>query len=923
MAGMELRNRAREIGAIDSLLGGARAHAGGALVLRGEPGVGLTALLDHAAGEARDMCVLQVAGVDAEVDIPYGALHRLLAPEVWWRHRLHLPWAQRAALGEAFRFAAPGPGEPNALLVALGTLTLLARAAEDQPVLCTIDDAEQLDEHSANALAFAARRIGADGVAMLFARREPSAAREFLADLDELVVGGLDEAHARALIDAVFGHRLDPSVLEWILSETDGNPRAILGLPSVLPEPTTSVFAGPLPLARRMEEEFLQKLRALSPGAHEIILLAAVLHDGSVPLFWSAVAVLGLSKDAYREAEDTGLLKIGTRVSLRGSLLRSAVFGAAAPDARRRIHGALGEAANAAGDGVRAALHRAAASSEPDEALASALVAATTEARRRGGTRSVAALLERAGAFTPDPAVRAVRLLEGADAWLAAGSPGRAAALLAETAPLPLTELDRARAAKLHAQVAQMLGQAADSATLLLRAAQEIAVHDPRLGREALLEALEAAVYFSRLGSGGTVLQTAQAALELSTEETGTGPDLLLHGLAQLFTLGHEAALPTLRRALDVLQADANPRWLTLGGLVALELGDDAAFGALAATGAERPGASRLSPLSVSLGYLAGLEDLIVGRLAKAAGRHTDLRILADAVRDPTIGGVADAGSLMVWAWRGDPGVETRALIDRGARDAMAAEQGRYYALSRYALAVYENGLGGYEEALTAAQDAVEGRALYIATFALPELVEAAVRSGEREIAADALHELSARMLPSGTNWALGMLARSGALLAEGDEAELLYREAIERLGECRVVPQLARAHLLYGEWLRRRRRRRDAREHLRRAEGMFVAMSVEGFAARARGELQATGEHIGPRQPQPTDALTAQEARIAALVADASSNSAIAAQLFLSPRTIEYHLQKVYRKLGVTSRIELARTLMVSETPEHEPRSS
>ena len=915
---VQLRNRTREIGAIDSLLERARSNAGGALVLRGEPGVGLTALLDYGADEVRDMWVLRVAGVEAEAHVAYGALHRLLAPDVWWRHHMHLPLAQRFALEQAFGLEVPGnderPAELNALLVGLGTLSLLARAAEERPVLCAVDDVEQLDEHSASALALVARRLGADRVAMLFARREPSDARDFFGDLDELVVGGLDVVDARALIDAVYGHRLDSDVRERILAETDGNPRAIVELPSVFPAPSVSLFGEPLPLAKRFEQHFVTTLSNLSKNAQETVLLASLLHDGSTTLFWSASALLGLPSDAYREAEDAGLLRIGTRVVLCGSLLRSAVYSSATPEDRRRVHLALAGAAAAAGDSVQSVWHRAAASSAPDEELAAALVVAGIELRRRGDTTTSATLLQRASAVTPDPAMRAVRLLDAASAWLAAGSPGRSSALLAETTPLPLTDLDRALAAKLRAQAAQMLGQGADSAALLLRAARDIAGHDAPLGREALLEALEAAIYHGRFGSGGPVRQAAVATLELSTDEPVTAPDLLLRGLALLFAEGHESGAPTLRRAVEALEAGDDLRWLTLGGLAALELWDDAALAAIVAAGSEPVAVSRASPLGVSLGYLAGLDHVVAGRFTKAGHWYGDMQALAEAVRDPAIAGVADAGTLMMWAWRGESGGDGRALIDRCARDAMASEQGRYYALTRYALAVHENGLGRYEEALIASEDAVEDRGLYLAGFALPELIEAAVRSDEREVAADALAELTSRTLASGTSWALGMLARSRALLAEDDAAAALYQEAIERLVACRAAPQLARAHLLYGEWLRRRRRRRDARDHLRRAQGMFVAMSADGFAARAGGELQAAGERSRIREPEATETLTAQESRIASLVAAASSNPQIAAQLFLSPRTVEYHLHKIYRKLGVTSRVELARMLMANE---------
>lgn len=923
---MQLQNRTREIEAIDSLLVQARDHVGGSLVLRGAPGVGLTSLLDYGGDEAVDRWVLRMAGIEAETHIAYGALHRLLAPELLWRHRLQLPGPQRLALEHAFGLAAlPAAAElhseVNVLLVGLGALTLLARAAEDRPVFCAIDDFELVDEHSAAALAFVARRLGADRVAMLFARHEPCDARDFLGDLDEIVVRGLEDGEARALIDAAYGHRLDVNVREWILAETEGNPRAIVELPSVLPTPGTALLDEPLPLARRMEQHYTQALVGLSAGARDMVLLAAVLHNGSTSLFWRASELLGLGDDAYREAEDAGVLRSGTRVVLRGSLLRSAIYGAATPNDRRRIHRALGDAADGVADDVGAAWHHSAASAEPDETIAAALVAATIEARRRGDATTLATLLQRASALTPDPAVRGVRLLEAAGAWIAAGSPGRASVLLDETTPLPLSDLDRAIAAKLRAQLVHQLGQSADSAALLLRAALDIAVHDERLGREALLEALEAAIYRGRFGSGGAVVQAAAAGLEFSTEETDDAADLLLHGLALLFTSGHEQAAPVIQRAIDALSAGDDPRWITLAGLAALELWDDAALARLVASGLEHAGAQRTTTVHVSLSYLAGLDHLVTGRFARADEWVGDTRALSDAARDATIAGVADAGSLMVWAWKGLPASESRAQIDAYARDAMSAELGRYYALTRYALAVHANGLGQYEEAARAAQDAVEDRGLYIATLALPELIEAAVRTGEEGIAMSALAELVPRTIPSATSWGLGMLARSCALLADAQPAaESLYLEAIERLTACRAVPQLARTHLVYGEWLRRRRRRRDARDHLRRAAGMFVAMGADGFAARAEAELRATGERSRARRAQEAEALTPQETRIARLVAAAASNPEIAAQLFLSPRTIEYHLHKIYRKLGVSSRVELAGVLLAHHGAEEDP---
>jgi DNA-binding CsgD family transcriptional regulator len=917
---MELLDRTHEIRAIDSLLEHARQEVGGALVLRGEPGVGLTTLLDYAADAAPDMSVLRVVGVDAELQVAYGALHRLLAPEVWWRHNLHLPMPQRVALERAFGLdghPAPLTTGPDTLAVGLGTLSLLARAAEERPVLCTVDNAEQVDEPSAAALALAARRLGADRIAMLFARRDPSEGRDYISDLEALVVGGLEAADARSLIDSVFGHRLDGPLRERILVETAGNPRAIVDLPSVLPPVPHADSVGPLPLGERLRDEFARRLRALSPAARDTILLAATVQDESAARFWHAADRLGLGLDASREAENAGLLRVGALVTLASPLLRSAVYGLATPEDRRRVHAAVADAADEAGDDVRHAWHRAAAAAAPSEEVAAALATAAGMVRRAGNGAGAALMLERAAALTPDPGTRAVRLLAGAEDRLATGAAGRSSALLADAALLNLEGLPAARAAMLRGRLAQSLGQPAEGAALMLVAAAEIAELDEELGRTAHLEALEAAVYGSRFGSGGAVVAAATAALRYPARAGAPAADLLLRGLAVLFTSGHAAATPTLRRALAALDAGTDPRWVALGGLTALELWDDVGFRAMASAVGRVGEASALAPVSLSLTYLAGLDHLITGRFTRAADHYADARILADAARDAAIAGIADAGSLLVHAWRGTD--DARPMIDRIARDALAMERGRFYALTRYASAVIENAYGNYGAALVAAEETVEDRGLYLATFALPELVEAAVRIGDRTVALGALELLEARTVPSGTEWALGMLARSRALVADTKAAEPLYREAVDRLVNTRAVPQLARAHLLYGEWLRRRRRRRDAQQQLRRAEGMFVAMSAEAYAARAQSELEATGMQPHPRPAQPADGLTPQEARIATLVADGSSNPEIAAKLFISPRTVEYHLSKVFRKLGVSSRVELARTMIASQTADTE----
>ena len=905
---------------MDTLLEGARRGAGGALVLRGESGIGLTSLLDHAVSGADDMQVLRVSGIGAETRIPYGALHRLLTTTL--PGRAALPAQQLGALEGAFGLASrpalgTNPGT-NLLLVGLGTLSLLSHSSEGRPMLCVVDDAEELDDQFAGALALAARRLGADAIAMLIARRYPHEAQDQFADLDELLVGGLAAADARALMRSALGPRLDVSTRERLVLETGGNPLAILELPRSVSLGTGSPFEAPLPLGLRLKQHFVGRLEVLSRPARELLLLAAISAGADPALFWRAADLLGLDLEPAYELEGAGLLLTQPIVAIGSSLVRSAAYGAASPEDRARVHLALAEAAEQAAAPVPAAWHRAAAALGPDESVAAALADAAEQLRQRGSATDSAVFLERAGSLTPEPAARARRLLDAARDRLASGVAGRAAALVAEVSALPLAPLERARAAMLRAQVAQSLGQGGDGASLMLRAAKEIAKHEPRLGREALLEALETAIFVGRFGSGGPVLEAARAARVVSSDDSDAPADLLLDGLALLFTEGQEPALPVLARAFRALQREPGGRWHTLGGLAALELWDDRVLETLVAADVELARTTPLSPISLSLGYPAGLDHVVAGRFTKAAERYDDTRVLADAVRDPAIAGIADAGSLLVSAWRGPP-EEARMLIERCARDAMSHDLGRYYAFTRYALAVLANALGRYDEALTAAQETIEDNGLYLATFALPEAVESAARLGDEKTAAEAVERLAARTL-SGTDWALGMLARSRALL-DGPEAEALYAEAIERLAECRAVPQLARAHLLYGEWLRRHRRRRDAREHLRRAHGLFVAMSADVFAERTRGELEATGEHVTPRADGRSDVLTPQEARIAALAAAGDSNPEIGARLYISSRTVEYHLHKIYRKLAISSRVELVHALDAAEAVDGYPK--
>jgi DNA-binding CsgD family transcriptional regulator len=905
---MQLLGREREVPALHGLLDATRAGRGGALVLRGEHGVGLTALLEYAVASASDMRVVRGRGAAAESTLAFAALHQL---SVSMLDRLdELPGPQQDALAAAFgRIGGP---PPDRFLVGLAVLGLLAKAAEERPLLGVIDDVHWLDPASAEALAFVGCRLAGEAAALVLAVHEPDRPGASLAGIPDLRVGSLPQDAARALLASVVSGPLDATVRERLLAEAGGIPLGLVELPAQL---TPDQLAGlstlpePLPVGERLRHSLVGSVGALPPETRTFLLLAAAAPKAAASVIWTAAARLAISVDAAAPAEAGGLVRVGQQIVFRHPLVRLAIYEAASVAERRKVHQALAETIDPRVDPDRRAWHRASASLAPDEDVATELEGAATRAKGRGDDASAAALLERAAGLTPDPGRRYGRTLAAVQAAVAAGSLGRATFLLAEAHPQPVDGLQRAEAERLRASIALALGQAADRATMLLSAARTLEPLDVRLARDSYLEALEAAVYTGRLGSG-SLLETAQAARSAppAPESRADPSDLLLDGLALLVSAGHEAATPAVRRAIEALRGADEPRWLALGCLAAIEIWDDEGLHELTTRRAELVGGLGGHPLPLALDPLAGMDDVLAGRLGTATAPFAEARDLPDQAEDGA--GLIRPGELIAAAWRGRA-AEARGLTEACMREAFARDLGLYVAVARYAIAVLELGLGRYEAAASAARQACEEPALYVVTSALPELIEAAARTGERELAFSAVGRLAERTLPSSTEWGLGTLARSQALLAEGAEAERLYQQAIGHLRRSRASPQLARAHLVYGEWLRRERRRREAREQLRTARDMFVFMGAQAFGERARVELAATGEHArrGAKKSS-ADLLTPQEAQIARLVADGASNGEIAARLFISPRTVEYHLHKVFRKLDVSSRTQLARAL-------------
>lgn len=900
-----LRGRRDESDALDRLLTGVRAGQSQVLVVRGEAGVGKSALLEHLVQSASGCHVARAAGVEYEMELAYAGLHQLCAPMLELRERLPAP--QRDALETAFGLTSGPP--PDRFVVGLSVLSLLSEVAEEQPLICVIDDAQWLDGASALALAFVSRRLLAESVGLVFAVRQSSDVRE-LAGLPELLLGGLKEPDAGALLDSAWPGRLDEQVRDRVIAESQGNPLALLELPRGL---RAAELAGGFgitdvaPLANRMEQSFLRRLDSLSSETRRLLLLAAAEPVGDMTLLWRAAGGLGLGADAAASARAAGLIDMGALVRFRHPLVRSAVYQAAPDGDRQEVHRALAEATDAVSDPDRRAWHRARAASGLDESVADELERSAGRAQARGGIAAAAAFLERAAELTPDSARRGRRALAAAQAELDSGAPEVAQQLLAAAEACPLDELQHARLDRLRAEIAFALRRGRDAPPLLLAAAQRLEPLDSESALETYLEALGAAVFAGRLSDQVGPREAAAAARDALRRRQPPRPtDRFLEGLATRYTESYVAGVVPLRRALhEFAQDDGGDfmRWFWLRWLVAGDLWDDEMWHEVA-TRAVRLGreSGALNVLPLALGYRA-VVHLHAGEFAAASALTEE----ADAITAATGNAPARYATLLLAAWRG---VEAESLDDMnwGLENAVARGEGRGIGGYGYATAVFYNGLGRYEAALASARSACEYDDLGIFGFCLVELVEAGARSGAHKEAADALRRLEERTSAVGTDWALGVQAWSRALLTDGQAAESLYREAIERLGSSRIAVHLARAHLAYGEWLRRKTRRIDAREHLRTAHDMFSRSGAQAFAERARRELRASGETARSRTDETRGELTPQEAQIARLAREGLSNPEIGAQLFISPRTVQYHLHKVFAKLEITSRNQLSR---------------
>jgi DNA-binding CsgD family transcriptional regulator len=908
--GIRLYGRRTECRALDRLITDVRRSQSRVLILRGEPGVGKSVLLDYLAGRASGSgCrVARVAGVQSEMELAFAGLHQLCAPILSCAELLPAP--QRDALRMASGLAAGPP--PNRFFVGLAVLSMLAGAAGERPLICLVDDEQWLDRASAQVLGLAARRLGAHPVGLVFAARDPSAD---LAGLPELEVGGLRDEDVRALLASVLSGPLDTRIGDRLVAETRGNPLVLLELLRGL---TPAVLAGGFGLpgvvpAGRIEDGFTRQLDALPDQTRRLVQLAAADPSGNSALVWRAAGRLGIPVQAGEAAVEAGLVEFGGRIRFRHPLARTAAYRSASLSGRQQLHAALAEVTDLAADPDRRAWHRGQATLGPDEEAAADLERSAGRARARGGLAAAAAFLERAALLTADPARHADRTLAAAQASLQAGGFGRARELLAEAEAGPLDEFASARVDLLRGQIAFASGQGRDASALLLTAARRLEPLNLDLARETYLNAWMAALFAGRLAGAGDLLEVCRAARALPPPAQPRTVDLVLEGLALIVTDGPGVAAPTLRQAVRAF-ADADIateealRWGWLAQTAASALWDDNTWRVLL---------NRQVRLARDTGALSQLPVMLdaLGAAVAASGDLAGASALiaeADAAREATGARAVPCTAMMLAALRGQQ-AEATTLVEATIAQAEAGEQGIAVACAHWTAAILHNGLGRYADAVTAARQASEDSiALDISMRALPELVEAAARAGDTALARDALKQLAEITQSCGSDWALGIEARCRALLSHdaGANADGLYREAIERLSRTQLRPELARAHLLYGEWLRREGRRLDARQQLRTAHDMLAAIGMEAFAERARRELLATGEKVRKRSFETHDQLTPQEEQIARLACEGRTNPEIGAQLFISARTVEWHLRKIFTKLGIGSRRELRAAL-------------
>ena len=902
-APLALVGRDRECARIDELLEAARAGDSGALVVRGEPGIGKSALLDYAAAQAEGMELLRTAGVEAEGDLAFAGLYGLLRPILG---RLsELPELQAKALAGALGLA-PSAGSDR-FLASAAVLGLLAEAAEELPVLCVVDDAHWLDTPSADALVFAARRLRAERVAIVFAVREREGRSFERRGLPDLSVTGLEDEDARALL-LNRSSELVASVRERLLAEAAGNPLALLELPAGLSEAQrTGIEPLPdsIPLTARVQAAFAARVEGLPAPTQTMVLIAAADDTGDVATVVSAAAELGVAAEALDPAEATGVVRTdGGRVAFRHPLVRAAVFGAATLTQRQRAHTALASVLKGEEHADRRVWHHALATLTADENVAAELEAAARRSQLRGGHASAVTAFERAAELSDSEPARRRRIGEAAEAAWAAGQPERARGLLARS--LASADGDqRVRLLYLSGLIEARSGWLPDALGPLLGAIEGSDVASLTL--EMLRDAYEIASYAEAHDQLSAITRRAAQVEPASDRDRFIATALMAWGseLAGEYARGAQLAAEAIEHAkrLD------DPRCLIWAAATADREGG---------WGNGLPHANRAVALARERGLvsvmpqaLAAQSDALVGRsrFDVASSAAEEGHRLALDIDQPWTASWTLVSLATVAALRGEED-EARARVE-ALQQLLAASGASFVTIfGQRVLGLLDLTLGRPAEALDHLQAFAAAPAGVFMTphrcLGLPDVVEAAARARQLDEAAGALARFHEWVEQVPTPAGLSLLARCQALAGESD-AEPHFVRSIELAGALSPFER-ARNELLYGEWLRRERRRMDARPHLRTALELFQRLALSPWEERARGELRASGETPRRRDPSTVDRLTPQELQIAHLVVEGMTNREIAAQLFLSPRTIDYHLRKVFAKLQIAARADLVR---------------
>ncbi|HET7415506.1 MAG TPA: AAA family ATPase [Arthrobacter sp.] len=901
-----LYGREHELKAIEALLDKARASRGGAIVLRGEPGAGKSALLDDMLAGNHGMRVLRTRGIESESPLAFAALHRLIRPVSSLVESLPAPQARalRAVFGEVEQAA----GQEDRFMVFLAVLSLLSELAEKEPVLCVIDDAHWLDEASSAALLFVARRLEAEQLALIFAAREGGTRRFDSGELPSLQVTGLDSTSAEALLQETSWAPIASEVSTQLVRLTAGNPLALMELPEALSAGQLvgdSALPDHLPLTDGVQKVFLDRCRGLPAPAQSLLLVAAIDDSGDLSTVQRAAGLLGAGADALETAEQAGLLRVsGSEIELRHPLVRSAVYAAALSSDRRRAHSTLAEVLDERGDTDRRIWHQAAALDGPDKSVADDLASLAERARRRGGHEAASATWARAAALTPDAPTRAFRLYSAADdAWLS-GHPHKARTLAQEarpqtTDPLLLADIDR-----LRARIEWNTGSVQVGHGIMMNAARDVMAHDHLRARKMAMVATALTTVGGRSDANVEPAFFVPPGWENEPPHIRCYSNLLL-GLDKIAHNQMREATPLLQTAFAEAQHLDDWDLLANTGVAAMHLGDDTAI-------AEIHGRllSRAREESAIINILYALTrgtfaNISLGRWSTVGSEMSEALQLAHGAGHPALTALPLAGLSLVAALRADPvsrehlSALNQVLVSRrtGTVGHMAED------IARWASVITM----GYEDPAGSFHRLQQLKTPVIKRLSVIDRMEAAYRGGHVPEGLQIVHEIEDFADATGLEWAQAAAEHGHALFGAPGETDDHFEQALKHHAVRTRPFNKARTELAYGEYLRRSRRRVAAREHLRAALAGFEELGANSWADRSRDELRASGESARKRDHSQSVALTPQELQVALHVQQGMSTKDVAARLFLSPRTIDFHLRNVFSKLGITSRAALA----------------